>query len=72
MTLLFLYILINKKFKMKKKKNITIRIEPKLYELIDENFDNKSKLIEWFIIEGLSKNDKYKEEVKKIIFNNAK
>ena len=56
---------------MKKKKNITIRIEPKLYQLIDENFDNKSKLIEWFIIEGLSKNDKYKEEIKKIIFNNA-
>ncbi len=56
---------------MKKKKNITIRLEPNLYQLIDENFDNKSKLIEWFIIEGLSKNDKYKEEIKKIIFNNA-
>lgn len=54
---------------MKKKKNITIRIEPTLYKLIDENFDNKSKLIEWFIIEGLSKNEKYKEKIEKIFFN---
>lgn len=57
---------------MKKKKNITIRVEPKLYQIIDENFDNKSKLIEWFIIEGLSKNDKYREKIEKIIFNNAR
>jgi flagellar biosynthesis/type III secretory pathway protein FliH len=56
---------------MKKKKNITIRIEPNLYQIIDENFDNKSKLIEWFIIEGLSNNDKYKEKIEKIIFNHA-
>lgn len=56
---------------MKKKKNITIRIEPKLYQLIDENFDNKSRLIEWFIIQGLSKNEKYKEKIENVIFNYA-
>jgi len=54
---------------MKKKKNITISIDPILYQLIDENFDNKSRLIEWFIIEGLYKNEKYKEKIEKIIFN---
>ena len=51
---------------MKKKKNITISIDPILYQLIDENFDNKSRLIEWFIIEGLYKNKKYRNKIEKI------
>ena len=56
---------------MKKKKNITLSIDPKLYQLIDDNFDNKSKLVEWFIIQGLSKNKNYKEKIENIIFNYA-
>lgn len=49
-----------------KKKNITITVNPKLYEMIDDNFDNKSKLIEWSLIQILSMNDKYKKELEKI------
>ncbi len=48
------------------KKNITITINPKLFEIIDKNFDNKSKLIEWSLIQILSMNKKYKEKLEKI------
>jgi len=53
---------------MKKKKDITITINPKIFKLIDENFDNRSRIIEWFIIDGLSKNEEFKKLLEKIIF----
>lgn len=53
---------------MKTKKDITITIDPKLFELIDENFDNKSAVIEWFIIDGLSKNKDFKKLLEGVIY----
>lgn len=52
---------------MKTKKDITITVDPKIFKLLDENFDNKSSVIEWFIIHGLSKNNEFKKELKNII-----
>ena len=52
---------------MKTKKNISLSINPKLYSLIDKHFDNKSKLVEWAIIQILSMDEDFKEELKKII-----
>jgi len=51
---------------MKKKKNITITINPVLFKLIDDNFDNKSKVIEWFIINELSKIKMFKKQLNNI------
>jgi len=67
MTLYILYIKESKVY-MKKKKDITITIDPKIFKLIDENFDNRSRIIEWFIIDGLSKNEEFKKLLEKIIF----
>lgn len=39
----------------KTKKNITVSIEPKLYNLLDDKIDNKSKYIEWLIYQDLLK-----------------
>ena len=57
---------------MKKKKNISISIDPVLFDLLDNNFDNKSAVIEWFIIDGLSKNKEFKKRIEENgkIFNN--
>lgn len=46
---------------MKNKKDITITIDPLLYEILDKNFDNKARVLEWFIIDRLSKNDEFKK-----------
>ena len=48
---------------MKKKKNISISIDPLLFEMLEKNFDNKSSVIEWFIIDGLSKNKEFKKRI---------
>lgn len=52
---------------MKKKKekiNISVTIDKKLDEYMEELISNKSKYIEWLIYQDLSKND---DDVKKII-----
>lgn len=51
---------------MKTKKNMNITIDSRIYKIIDDNFDNKAKLIQYCIIEILSKNEKYKELLKNI------
>lgn len=51
---------------MKTKKNMNITIDSKLYQIIDENFDNKAKLIQYCLVKILSKNEKYKELLKNI------
>jgi len=50
---------------MKKKIGISISIDHTLYELLEENFDNKSAVIEWFIKEGLAKNKEFKNKIEK-------
>lgn len=52
---------------MKTKKDITITVDPKTFNLIEENFDNKSAVIEWFIIQGLSKNNEFKKLIETFI-----
>ena len=47
------------------KKNISITIDPLLFAILEQNFDNKSAVIEWFIKEGLSKNKDFKKRIKK-------
>lgn len=44
-----------------KKKNISITTSPEIYQLLEENFDNKSAVIEWFIREGLAHNSRFKK-----------
>ena len=51
---------------MKKKRNVNITIDGDLYRLIDENFDNKSRIVEWCIFQILSQDEKNKEKLKNI------
>jgi len=51
---------------MKTKKSIAICLSQPLLELLEEKFENKSKLIEWCLIQELSKNGKMKELIKKM------
>ena len=53
---------------MKTKKDITITIDPTLFDIIDQNFDNKSAVIEWIIIDGISKNKDFKKLLESIIY----
>ena len=48
---------------MKTKKKISITLDKKIEEILKEEFNNKSKYIEWLIYQDLlknSKNDKIK------------
>lgn len=49
-----------------KKINASITLDPKLLEIVDSNFSNRSKFIESIIIEELCKNESFNEELKKI------
>lgn len=49
-----------------KKINASITIDPKVLEIVDSNFSNRSKFIESIIIEELCKNEYLKEELKKL------
>ena len=49
-----------------KKTTASITLDKKVLEIVDNNFSNRSKLIESIIIEELCKNEKLKEELKKI------
>lgn len=51
---------------MKKKRNVNITIDGDLYRTIDQNFDNKSKLVEWCIIQIITKDQKFKDKLKNI------
>jgi hypothetical protein len=50
--------------KQKEKINISVSIDRKLDEYMEDLVSNKSKYIEWLIYQDLSKND---DEIKKII-----
>lgn len=47
-----------------KKVNASITLDPKVLEIVDSNFSNRSKFIENIIIEELCKNELFKEELK--------
>lgn len=47
-----------------KKIRISITLNPNIIKLIDDQYYNKSKFIEECIIEELSKNETYKNELK--------
>lgn len=49
-----------------KKINASITLDPKVLEIINLNFSNRSKFISDIIIEELCKSDLFKEELKKI------
>lgn len=52
--------------KEKTKKNMTISMNKKIYNLIEEKFNNKSKYIEYLVYQDLLKNLD-DEEIKKIL-----
>ncbi len=49
-----------------KKVNASITLDPKVLEIVDSNFSNRSKFIESIIVEELYKNEFFREELKKI------
>lgn len=49
-----------------KKVNASITLDPKVLEIVDSNFSNRSKFIEGIIIEELCKSEFFKEELKKM------
>jgi len=48
----------------KKKKTISISLDPKLVKIIDDKFYNRSEFFKYCIIEELVKNDNFKDELK--------
>ncbi len=49
-----------------KKITASITLDKKILKIVDDNFSNRSKFLENMIIEELCKNEKLKEELKKI------
>jgi len=49
-----------------KKVNASITLDPKVLEIVDSSFSNRSKFIENIIIEELCKNELFKNELKKL------
>lgn len=49
-----------------KKVNASITLDPKVLEIVDSNFSNRSKFIESIIIDELCKSELFKEELKKM------
>jgi hypothetical protein len=50
----------------KSKKQLCISLDRKLFELIENKFDNRSKYIEWLIYQDMIKNNN-DEKIKKIL-----
>jgi hypothetical protein len=42
--------------KIKTKKNFTVSLNRKMYNIIEEKFSNKSKYVEWLVYQDLLKN----------------
>ena len=51
---------------MRRKVDLAITIEPKIFEILGDHFYNKSLFIEQCIIKELSINNKYKEIIEKM------
>lgn len=49
-----------------KKTTMSITIDSKLYDIVQNNFSNKSKFVQSCMIEELCKNSQLKEELKKL------
>ena len=47
------------------KKDLTISLSPEVIKVMKDNFINRSKFIEYCIIQELSKNEFYKKELEK-------
>jgi metal-responsive CopG/Arc/MetJ family transcriptional regulator len=52
--------------KNKTKSEISVTINQDVVNMVDENFDNRSKFVEYCIIQELIKNDVYREKINKI------
>ena len=48
------------------KKDLTVSLSPEVIKVMKDNFINRSKFIEYCIIQELSKNEYYKNELKKL------
>jgi hypothetical protein len=48
------------------KKDLTVSLSPEIIKIMKDNFINRSKFIEHCIIQELSKNYSFKEELKKL------
>lgn len=48
------------------KKDLTVSLSPKVLKIMKDNFINRSKFIEYCIINELSTNDDFKKELEKI------
>jgi len=45
------------------KSKLSIRLEPELLEWLNENYENKSKYIEWLIYQDLKEKGKFEKEL---------
>jgi post-segregation antitoxin (ccd killing protein) len=48
------------------KKDLTVSLSPELIKIMKDNFINRSKFIEYCIINELSKNEEFKKELEKL------
>ena len=51
---------------LNKKRALSITLDPKIINIINDNFSNKSKFIENCLIDELCKNKEFKSELKKL------
>ena len=66
MTLEYLYIIIKSMRNQVTKTDVTITLDRNLNEILNEEFSNKSRYIEWLIYQDMKQNSK-NEKIKKII-----
>jgi len=66
LTLEYLYIIIKSMRNQVTKTDVTITLDRNLNEILNEEFSNKSRYIEWLIYQDMKQNSK-NEKIKKII-----
>jgi hypothetical protein len=66
LTLIYLYILTKKMMKQITKTNITVTLDRNLNDVLNEEFGNKSRYIEWLIFQDMKQKSK-NEKIKNII-----
>jgi len=52
---------------MKTKTELSVSLSEDVLDIINEEFDNRSKFIEYCIIKELEKNKSFKERIEKIV-----
>ncbi len=63
----YLYIQIKRVMKKKTKTELSVSLSDDVIKILNDEFENRSKFIEYCIIKELEKNPEFKERIEKLI-----